>query len=233
MKGLTATLICGVGILCMPAAARADPISVTLHDAVGGFTSGGTFTVGPGNVINLGTISFAGGSMGDIEIQGLDPNVNYAVNFMVQTSNSWSTMQAEILDPLSDGFDAQDPKPQPTYVPAGFSTSSNYDGLSFAERSPIGRMMDWNGGISFATESADEHTNARDQLTFAGIPGAVGLAAVQFGVRDDSGNRPFLIHLSVNGDPVAGTATPEPASMILLGSGLLGLALTRRRRQAV
>ena len=55
-------------------------------------------------------------------------------------------MTAEILDPLSDGFDAMDPQPQPGYVPAGYPTSNNTDGLSFAWNSGLKRSATFASG---------------------------------------------------------------------------------------
>ena len=51
-----------------------------------------------------------------------------------------------------------------------------------------------------------------------------------YGLRDYWGSRNFLLRLSVNGGDLA--RSPEPASLVLLGTGLLGLIGYRRQRSA-
>jgi hypothetical protein len=215
----------------MAPAARAEPISITVSNPSGGFTADDTtFTTGP-LTIDLGTISMQGGSSGFLSLEGLRRNKDYVVTFDIvdPTGNPWTEMTAEVLDPLSDGLNAGDPAiaNQPSYVPAGFSTSTTHDGLSFAQSHGLARSATFAGGGS-ATVFADETTNARDLLTFSGFSN--GVAHVTFGLRDYWGGRNFLLRLSVNGGDL--TKNPEPASLVLLGTGLLGLIGYRRQRSA-
>src|SRR5262245_46813564 len=109
-------ILCGLGCAALlgPPGASAEPIALSL--------------AGGGNAIDLGSVTLDGGSSTLIPIDGLAAHQNYSVRFAfegVEGSNT-TTLTAELLDPLSDGFDAAD-GPQPSYVPAGFSTSNNTD----------------------------------------------------------------------------------------------------------
>ena len=76
--------------------------------------------------------TFTSTGIGAIVFNGLDSGVNYTVNKIITngTSTDWTRISNELLDPSDDGNDAQDPGTQPGFVPAGFSTSNDFDGLS-------------------------------------------------------------------------------------------------------
>lgn len=226
-------ILCGLGCVALlgPPGASAEPIALSLAGGTGVYSAEtGTFTAGAGNVIDLGTIMLDGGSSTLISVDGLAARQDYSVKFTVDSpeGSNVTTLTAELLDPLSDGFDVEDPV-QPSYVPAGFSTSNNTDGLSFAWNSGLERSASFaSGGV--ASLHVDEDTNAHDMLAFHGFgPGAS--ADVTFGVRDNLGSRNFLLRLSTDGQSGALASNPEPASLLLLATGLAGVARIVRRRE--
>ncbi|HEY7497941.1 MAG TPA: VPLPA-CTERM sorting domain-containing protein [Vicinamibacterales bacterium] len=208
----------------IPAAARAEPITVASTE--GGFRINGIVA---DSSINLGTIRMPSvGAVGDVLISGYRTNNDVVVTFLLEGLGRFDTLRLEVFNP-SGSNNTGDPSDQASGLPTGYSSSNNRDALSFGQDSGLERSATFAGGK--ATVTADEFTDRGDILIFSGLAGAER-ARVTFAIRDGlkffSGHaeRGFLLRISA-ADPVS---MPEPASMLLLGGGLAGLAAARRRR---
>jgi hypothetical protein len=213
-------------VAAIPLGARAEPISVNLESSTNA-TYNGTATT-EWFVVDMGELVLSGAnSAATFYFSGLKHGSDYTVVLDVSNLSGLEGLRFEVLDPL-DYDDKWDPNKMPAGVPAGYSTSNKFDGFSFAQDSGLARSATFAGGSVFAL--ADEKTHRGDILMFSGLSGAEE-ARITFGLRDRIGERGFLVRMTAIGGGLDASPSPEPASMLLLGTGLAGVAAYRRRRK--
>ncbi len=201
--------------------------AITITDYLGNL--GGLSYNVVGNNININEI-WNSGSPVFLKIEGLDAGVDYIVtkNITNNSAQAFTSMANELLDPSGQENDRLDPNPQPAFVPVGFSTSNDNDGLSFAQGSGIPRVSSVFGSVV-----ADELSDVRDFLDFVnGSAGPGSMFSVSYGLRDNAGaNQPFLLAQRFNVRSVGGVPEPGTWAMLIAGFGLAGGALRRTRGQ--
>jgi hypothetical protein len=214
------------GLLILAIADGVGAISISLNAANQGITAL-DFTV-LGNTIDIIETWGAAGP-GVLQFDNVPPTENFTVTKRLtnNTGVDWNRFANELLDPAGDSNDTDlDPSPQPAFVPTGFSTSNDFDGLSFAQDSGIPRTS-----AAFASIFVDELSDARDFIDFfdGSVPGSGGTDTVSFGLRDNNANgdnQPFLLIERPN---ASSRAVPEPGTFSLLALSVVGLLLYYRR----
>jgi hypothetical protein len=73
-------------------------------------------------------------------------------------------------------------------------------------------------------------SNDFNTFSFVGFTSTPGTFLTSIVISTVEGGSPLIDNLSFNGTPAAPTATPEPATLMLFGTGLVGLASVARKR---
>ena len=165
-----------------------------------------------------------------IKLDGLDTSAYQVTKTITNNSGAtWVSFANELLDPAGQANDALDPQPYPGFVPAGYTTSNDNDGLSFNQGGGSTRSSS-----AFSQNAADEFTDVRDFLDFFNGSVANGNSfTVTYGIIDNSGNQPFLLAQRANVRSIGAVPEASTWAMMLAGFGGIGAAMRRRTRTRV
>jgi hypothetical protein len=222
-------LATGVSIVSIAISNPVDAVTVRLGSGNVGIDSINVSVVGSTITIEENWTSNAPGFL---EFSDLDGGVNYTIQKIItnNTGDTWTSFANELLDPSGDSNDSSDPTSQPSFVPVGFSTSNDFDGLSFAQGSGLPRTSS-----VFPSITVDELTDERDFIDFFGasLPNGGTDNFMTFGLRDSDplNNQPFLLSQRPNVFSTPIPSTPESSTILgLLALSAFGLSSVLKRK---
>lgn len=222
----TLKLLVATAAMAATSAANAAPVVDVFQGTLGAFSYdvvGTTITINE-TWINTNPVF--------LRFTGLDPAASYTVvkNITNNTGSAFLTFANELFDPAGNPNDDLDPQPQPLFIPAGWTTSNDSDGLSFAQGAGIPRNSD-----VFGTVVADENTDARDFLDFInGVAPNGSSFFVTYGLTNNNAlNDPFLLGQRANVRTLPGVPEPATWAMLIIGFLATGGAMRARNRARV